>query len=76
MRERAAEITLSEYAPYLRYYHYIHRDGSYYLFFNESVTETVDATVTIPADGAVSMAEYDAWENRRKPAAYSRTKGR
>ena len=74
MRERAAEITLSEYAPYLRYYHYIHRDGSYYLFFNESVTETVDATVTIPADGAVSMAEYDAWENRRKPAAYSRTK--
>ena len=39
-----------------------------------SVPETVDATVTIPADGAVSMAEYDAWENRRKPAAYSRKK--
>lgn len=70
MRERAAEITLSSPAPYLRYYHYTHRDGDVYLFFNESVTEGVETSVALPAKEEDEAAEYDAWENRLWPAAH------
>ncbi len=59
----AAEIHLSSFEPYLRYYHYVHKDGEYYLFFNESVTETVDTTVLLPVDSGTCIIEYDAWQN-------------
>lgn len=61
------EIHLSSYAPYLRYYHYVHKDGEYYLFFNESVTEGIETILTLPVNQESFIMEYDAWENGLKP---------
>ena len=75
MKKRTAELTLSHPEPYLRYYHYIHREGEYYLFFNESVTDGAETEVTLPVDPSMSLVEYDPWDNRLKSVVCKKTAG-
>ncbi len=59
-------ISLSEPCPQLRAMHYRHeQDGRHedvYLFFNESLCDTVDVQVSLPAKDHIVL--YDAYQNR------------
>lgn len=57
------EITLRGEFPDLRYYHYKHSEGEYFLFFNESEREAVDTVVTLPV-ADTQIYRYDAFGNR------------
>ena len=50
--------------PDLRYYHYRQPRGDLFLFFNESVGETVETVVSLPIETENVVFQYDAWENR------------
>ena len=60
------ELWLDAVCPGLRYYHYRQAGESYFLFFNEAVTETVDTKARLPLSGPAEGAlyRYDAFENR------------
>ncbi|ETT31396.1 glycosyl hydrolase [Paenibacillus polymyxa] len=62
------EITVSEYQPYLRYYHYRHNDGEVYMFFNEDPAKAIETTITVPAlKGVDEMYIYNAFANTLSP---------
>lgn len=47
---------------YLRFYH-INRDGEdIYMFYNDAITDTIDAWLTLPCQGEFLV--YDAWGNK------------
>ena len=71
LRERKLGLEVSQSSRYLRYYHYQHKDGSYYLFFNESVTDEIQVDVRLEAGDSEDVAEYDAWDNCLKIADYN-----
>lgn len=52
--------------PYLRYYHYRHKDGAYYLLSNESVHDAMNITITLDEGEDALVTEYDAWNNHIK----------
>ncbi len=54
-------------SPGLRYYHYRHNDGEYYLFFNESVNDMIETNVNIPL-GSRACVWYDAYDNELSEA--------
>lgn len=64
--ERAGfgEISLRKSYPDLRYYHYRQPQGDFFLFFNESVGETVETEISLPIGMEGGIFRYDAWENR------------
>lgn len=49
--------------PYLRCYHYKHRDGEYYLFFNESTVDEISTEVFMDVPEGQTVVQYDAWQN-------------
>ncbi|MCM1219580.1 MAG: hypothetical protein NC548_34300 [Lachnospiraceae bacterium] len=65
IQEKTCELKVSQKVPHLRYYHYRHGEGDYFLFFNESVADRTDVEMVIPMrPGQTDIVEYDAWENR------------
>ncbi|MCM3174942.1 glycosyl hydrolase [Paenibacillus sp. MER 99-2] len=67
-REALHEISVSEYQPYLRYYHYRHKDGDIYMFFNEDPAQSLETTVEIPVqEGLNEWVIYDAFANTLRP---------
>lgn len=65
-------ITISSFQPWLRYLHYIHSDGEYYLFFNESVSTSISCPVQFEFKGPAGVAVYNAWENRLESAKWEK----
>lgn len=57
-----ADITLSEEFPRLVYYHYQKEEIHYYLFFNESLSKTVETTVSFK-DNLGQAYSYDAYHD-------------
>lgn len=55
------EVLVDSYEPYLRYYHYEHKDGDIYFFVNEHPYNSVHTKVTLPSEGDCLI--YDAMEN-------------
>lgn len=56
--------------PYLRYYHYEHEDGAFYLFFNESARNPIRTQVRLKVPEGYGVCEYDGWDNQLRPAVY------
>lgn len=56
-----AEITVPNYEPYLRYYHYEQQDGCIYMFTNEHPSIAIDTIVEMPGNG--KCYQYDAFQN-------------
>jgi hypothetical protein len=63
-KEHIGEISLTEKAPGLRYYHYRHDNGDLFLLFNESTNENVETTLFLPDAADINTFRYDAWENK------------
>ncbi|SHH42270.1 hypothetical protein [Clostridium grantii] len=75
LRQSKVGLELSVTDPYLRYYHYAHTDGAYYLFFNESVNSEIRTEIGLEVGKGENVAEYNAWENRLENAAWNQEKG-
>lgn len=67
-RKGCCEVICAEYQPWLRYYHYVQPEGEYFLFFTESVTDSLETCLTLPPCGGEEWW-YDPWRNRLAPAA-------
>ncbi len=62
------EISVSEFQPYLRYYHYHHNDGEVYMFFNEDPAKAMATTISLPAaEVGGKWFAYDALSNSLYP---------
>ena len=55
------EVLTDSYEPYLRYYHYEHKDGDIYFFVNEHPHKLVHTKITVPNKGDCMV--YDVMEN-------------
>lgn len=61
-KHRFFDIFVESPLPHLRYYHYRQKEGDYYLFFNESVAETINTKVQF--SGSIgNIYLYDAFNN-------------
>ena len=58
----AHEVLLSHKQKDLTYYHYHQKDGEVYMFFNESIIDDIDTTVTLNCDNHLMI--YDAYNNQ------------
>lgn len=67
------EIRVTEYQPYLRYYHYKQEDGDIYFFTNEHPSQSIFTEITLPQKG--SCLRYDAMENKIFHVDSKETKG-
>ncbi len=63
--EESTEIRLSKYYPELVYYHYQKNDKDYWMFFNESLSQTIDAQVYFSFSEKPSYA-YEAYDDVKK----------
>ena len=62
------EIELENPFPELVYYRYQKDEKEYILFFNESLSQTVDSQITLSfVDADAKILAYDAYENNYKP---------
>lgn len=59
---KANEVLLTNEQKDLTYYHYHHEDGEVYMFFNESIMDDVDTTVTLNDHDHLMI--YDAYQNQ------------
>ncbi|MBK0347111.1 hypothetical protein JDW15_00500 [Aerococcaceae bacterium zg-ZJ1578] len=66
-----AEIKLSHKAKELVYYHYQKEGKDYWLFFNESICDTLDVEIDILGERRVPIA-YDAYEDKYYPVNENR----
>lgn len=55
------EIKLENSHKDLVYYHYLHDDGDVYMFFNESIQDTISSKVLIP--NGKELVKYDGFNN-------------
>lgn len=55
------KLITSEYAPYLRYYHYIQGNQDIFMLFNEDMNHKVDMNITFPVSKKLSV--YDPLDN-------------
>jgi hypothetical protein len=62
-------MELSKPAPDLRYYHYKHSGGEYFIFFNESPSISIETKVKLPS-GTLEVFRYDAFDNVLVKADY------
>lgn len=63
LRQEGYGLNVSNVHPYLRYYSYSHSDGTFYLFFNESTSSTIQAQLPLEFAQNSGLYEYDAWNN-------------
>ena len=71
------EIKTKKYEPWLRYYHYKHQNGEFWLFMNQSETEEIHTSLCFE-DGMMdsykmdkeSICWYQAWENTVEPCEW------
>lgn len=49
--------------PDLRYYHYVHDDGEYYLLFNESIEHEIETFIEVEKMDCQEIVLYNAWDN-------------
>ena len=71
------EIKTKKYEPWLRYYHYKHQNGEFWLFMNQSETEEINTSLCFE-DGMVDSHKidkecscwYQAWENSVEPCEW------
>ena len=71
------EIKTKKYEPWLRYYHYKHQNGEFWLFMNQSETEGINTSLCFE-DGMMdsykmdkeSICWYQAWENTVEPCEW------
>lgn len=75
LRERNIGLDIDKTDKYLRFYHYSHIDGEYYLFFNESVSYEIKADIKLQVQPDKQVIEYNAWENRLEEAEWSAHSG-
>ncbi len=66
--QKISEISLSDSAPYLRYYHYEQEDGDIFMFFNEHHRWPVDTIISIPL--VDQPYAYDAMGNKVSDIKY------
>ena len=72
-----AEIKTKKYEPWLRYYHYKHQNGEFWLFMNQSETEEINTSLCFE-DGMMDSYKmgkerscwYQAWENTVEPCEW------
>nr|WP_285858774.1 glycosyl hydrolase [Paenibacillus sp. MER 99-2] len=70
------EISVSEFQPYLRYYHYQHLDGEVYMFFNEDPAKTISTTINLPiGEVGRDWLAYNALSNSLHPLAMELNNG-
>ena len=73
----ADEIKTKKYEPWLRYYHYKHQNGEFWLFMNQSETEEINTSLCFE-DGMMDSHKmdkecicwYQAWENTVEPCEW------
>lgn len=53
--------------PMLRYYHYRHQKGDFYMFFNEDTHDRIDTALSFPGCRERQLCWYDAFDNLLKP---------
>ena len=71
------EIKTKKYEPWLRYYHYKHQNGEFWLFMNQSETEEINTSLCFE-DGMMDSHKmdkecicwYQAWENTVEPCEW------
>lgn len=71
------EIKTKKYEPWLRYYHYKHQNGEFWLFMNQSETEEIHTSLCFE-DGMMDSYKidkecscwYQAWENTVEPCEW------
>ena len=71
------EIKTKKYEPWLRYYHYKHQNGEFWLFMDQSETEGIDPSLCFE-DGMMDSYKidkecscwYQAWENTVEPCEW------
>ena len=71
------EFKTKKYEPWLRYYHYKHQNGEFWLFMNQSETEEIN-TLLCFEDGMMDSYKmgkerscwYQAWENIVEPCEW------
>ena len=71
------EIKTKKYEPWLRYYHYKHQNGEFWLFMNQSETEEINTSLCFE-DGMMDSYKidkecscwYQAWENTVEPCEW------
>lgn len=71
------EIKTKKYEPWLRYYHYKHQNGEFWLFMDQSETEGIDTSLCFE-DGMMDSYKidkecscwYQAWENTVEPCEW------
>nr|WP_275983992.1 glycosylhydrolase-like jelly roll fold domain-containing protein [Paenibacillus hamazuiensis] len=56
------DIRVEKYEPYLRNYHYAHKNLDVFMFFNEHPHQTIHTEIVLPIEGDVYA--YDAFLNR------------
>ncbi|MFC0022365.1 glycosylhydrolase-like jelly roll fold domain-containing protein [Neobacillus cucumis] len=59
------DIKVSEYQPYLRYYHYQQEDGNLYMFFNEDPYEVIETTISLGR--RTQVVGYNGFTNKLVP---------
>ena len=73
------EIKTKKYEPWLRYYHYKHQNGEFWLFMNQSETEEINTSLCFE-DGMMDSHKmdkerscwYQAWENTVEPCEWDK----
>jgi hypothetical protein len=63
------DIRASQDQPWLRYYHYQQSDGEFYLFFQESVTDTIETEIAFAVQKQKTFLWYDPWINQMEPCS-------
>lgn len=56
------DINVSNKQPYLRYYHYKHKDSDIFMFFNEEPYKSISSIIEVPLSSNAYL--YDAFENK------------
>jgi len=64
--DNVREMKLKEAFQELVYYHYEKDGNEYWMFFNESISDTVDTTVTLPTYAGKKGYAFDAYHNQVK----------
>lgn len=74
LKESHADIKVSEYQPYLRYYHYQQEEGNLYMFFNEDPYKVIETTVTL--GNGEPVVGYDGFSNKIVPITQNLVDGK
>ncbi|MEZ2715127.1 glycoside hydrolase [Niallia circulans] len=61
LKIKGTELIVSEYQPYLRYYHYEHIDGNLYMFFNEDPYQEINTVAELNSEKV--LLKYDGFNN-------------